>query len=785
MRARPGASGDGEDAHHRQPDRSPARPGPERPGHQPHHQGPARAARSRGGEAPASERERAGERPREPQPARGLGLHHHRSPHHGKPQEARRRGGAARRPAQGAPRPAAQAPPGAVRRPGGRVPGSGLPQDQALPVRRRAQGGRRGAGARLDPRSRPGRRGAAAAGGGDQGAVREHGGPERRGRGGAGPASSRGEDAALTGRVRAGGPGTRSALEREAELPQGAVEGAPRRDRNCGAGQGALEGVEGSRGAHPGAALEHLRGGGRQGRGNAAGRMGRAAGDDRSATAGNGAREGERPQARSQAHREHSPGAAAAGGRRDSRPLQAGEDPGEAGLADPWLVEALREREPGRLGRAEDRRSLPRAARPDRPRDHAAGSRGTMGPPDGSPSRPRLGGALGKAPRGCGAVRQGDSPVPCVARRRVEPLERQLEEDGFVWREFLAEQPGGGSTEGQLQRLKEVVGVRLAEAFKTRKDMARFGQVAARFEALQSALTLPQDGPPAPVLARLSRAVERQATKDYREAYQRLAELDRQRKTATTRRELLASLQAAAPAWAQAIQERRAPHDQSSPPGDAQAAWLWRQLHDELERRGKTSLPALQAQIDQLGPELRKVTAELIERRAWGAQVRRTTSQQQQSLVGWLDMVRRIGKGMGKRVPRLIVEARQKMTECRSAVPVWIMPLAQAVETFEPTTRFDVVITDEASQADVMALIPFYMARRVVVVGDHEQVSPSAVGQDLAVVQQLIDEHLEDIPNSVLYDGQMSVYDLARQSFGGAICLTEHFRCVPEIIEFS
>src|SRR5947208_1560267 len=233
------------------------------------------------------------------------------------------------------------------------------------------------------------------------------------------------------------------------------------------------------------------------------------------------------------------------------------------------------------------------------------------------------------------------------------------------------------------------------------------------------------------------------------------------------------------------VQERRAPHDKSSAPGDAHAAWLWRQLHDELERRGKVSLPALQKEIDRLGPELRRVTAELIERRAWTAQVRRTTSQQQQALVGWLDMVRRIGKGMGKRVPRLIVEASQKMTECRSAVPVWIMPLARAVETFEPSTRFDVVITDEASQADVMALIPFYMARRVVVVGDHEQVSPSAVGQDVAVVQQLIDEHLEDIPNSVLYDGQISVYDLARQSFGGAICLTEHFRCVPEIIEFS
>src|SRR5205823_4264186 len=371
----------------------------------------------------------------------------------------------------------------------------------------------------------------------------------------------------------------------------------------------------------------------------------------------------------------------------------------------------------------------------------------------------------------------------CLAWHAEEwqPVENELKERGFLWREFFGEQGG----EGHLQRLKEMVSVQLPQAFQARKDMARFSEVDGQLQELRGALTVPQEGPPAPVLAKLLRAAERLDAKDYREAHQRLGALDGQRKTAATRRELLAALQAVAPVWAQAVQERRAPHDKSSAPGDAHAAWLWRQLHDELERRGKVSLPALQKEIDRLGPELRKVTAELIERRAWGAQVRRTTPQQQQALVGWLDMVRRIGKGMGKRVPRLIVEASQKMTECRSAVPVWIMPLARAVETFEPTTRFDVVITDEASQADVMALIPFYMARRVVVVGDHEQVSPSAVGQDVAVVQQLIDEHLEDIPNSVLYDGQMSVYDLARQSFGGAICLTEHFRCVPEIIEFS
>jgi superfamily I DNA and/or RNA helicase len=70
-------------------------------------------------------------------------------------------------------------------------------------------------------------------------------------------------------------------------------------------------------------------------------------------------------------------------------------------------------------------------------------------------------------------------------------------------------------------------------------------------------------------------------------------------------------------------------------------------------------------------------------------------------------------------------------------------------------------------------------------VGDHEQVSPYAVGFKIEKIQELIDEMLEDIPNKQLYDGKTSIYDLARQSFGGTIRLLEHFRCVPDIIQFS
>jgi superfamily I DNA and/or RNA helicase len=96
-----------------------------------------------------------------------------------------------------------------------------------------------------------------------------------------------------------------------------------------------------------------------------------------------------------------------------------------------------------------------------------------------------------------------------------------------------------------------------------------------------------------------------------------------------------------------------------------------------------------------------------------------------------------------------------------------------------------VVIIDEASQSDGLGLLAFALGREVVVVGDHEQVSPYAVGQSVDRVNALIDEILIDIPNKELYDGKTSVYDLARQSFGGTIRLLEHFRCVPDIIQFS
>ena len=126
------------------------------------------------------------------------------------------------------------------------------------------------------------------------------------------------------------------------------------------------------------------------------------------------------------------------------------------------------------------------------------------------------------------------------------------------------------------------------------------------------------------------------------------------------------------------------------------------------------------------------------------------------------------------------------MEEAQTAVPVWIMPTYRVVESFDPaTTMFDVVIVDESSQCDLFGLAALGIARKAVVVGDDKQISPQAVGTDESAVHELIRQHIPDLPQAELLDIKTSLYDLSKMRFPGVIMLREHFRCLPEIIEFS
>ncbi len=218
---------------------------------------------------------------------------------------------------------------------------------------------------------------------------------------------------------------------------------------------------------------------------------------------------------------------------------------------------------------------------------------------------------------------------------------------------------------------------------------------------------------------------------------------------------------------------------------DLTAAWRWRQLNDELTHRSKLDSESIADELRQLATALNRVTGDLIAARCWASQLS-IAEKFRLHLVGWLDTMRKIGKGTGKNVEIYRVEARTQLKQGQRAVPVWIMPLAEVFRSLSvEESRFDVVIIDEASQAGIGGLLAAYLGKKVVVVGDHEQVSPDAVGEDLAISRSLQSQYLEGFPNTLLYDGKLSLYDMSRWAASGMLSLSEHFRCLPAIIGFS
>jgi very-short-patch-repair endonuclease len=252
------------------------------------------------------------------------------------------------------------------------------------------------------------------------------------------------------------------------------------------------------------------------------------------------------------------------------------------------------------------------------------------------------------------------------------------------------------------------------------------------------------------------------------------------------RNDLFRNLDQGAAEWSLAMRCRSPGFDGPLPDGrDPQAAWRWRQLNDELVRRSALDAARIAEELQQLATALNKVTGDLISARCWASQLS-VAEKFRLHLVGWLDTMRKIGKGTGKNVEIYRVEARSQLKVGQQAVPVWIMPLAEVFRSLDvKDSRFDVVIIDEASQAGIGGLLAAYMGKKVVVVGDHEQVSPDAVGEDLAVSRSLQHQYLEGFPNTLLYDGKLSLYDMSRWTASGMLSLSEHFRCLPAIIGFS
>jgi very-short-patch-repair endonuclease len=244
---------------------------------------------------------------------------------------------------------------------------------------------------------------------------------------------------------------------------------------------------------------------------------------------------------------------------------------------------------------------------------------------------------------------------------------------------------------------------------------------------------------------------------------------------------------AGAPNWANGLRH-------TAEPDEPVATSAWRDAWDHAAADAalgridaRQRLIDLAKERDAAEKQCRRLFGEIVRERTFYALDRRLSPAIKAALVEFVRALARIGRGTGKTAWAHRKTARDAMARCYGAVPCWIMPTWRVAEQLPAQLGVvDLVIIDEASQSDVTELPALLRGKKILVVGDDRQVSPTAPFVTHEKIGQLRHHYLGDVPFKSLLEPGESIYDLMRAVFPNQrLMLKEHFRCVEPIIRFS
>lgn len=245
---------------------------------------------------------------------------------------------------------------------------------------------------------------------------------------------------------------------------------------------------------------------------------------------------------------------------------------------------------------------------------------------------------------------------------------------------------------------------------------------------------------------------------------------------------------AGAPHWSHRLRV------EESTPGALIEARDWRDAWDHaacdvaLERiDARERLMHISKERDAAEKQCQRLFGEIVRERTFYALDSRLSPAIKAALVEFVRALARIGRGTGKTAWAHRKTARDAMARCYGAVPCWIMPTWRVAEQLPAELGLlDLVIIDEASQSDITELPALLRGKKILVVGDDRQVSPTAPFVTQEKIGQLRHHYLGDMPFKSLLEPGESIYDLMRAVFPNQrLMLKEHFRCVEPIIRFS
>lgn len=216
-------------------------------------------------------------------------------------------------------------------------------------------------------------------------------------------------------------------------------------------------------------------------------------------------------------------------------------------------------------------------------------------------------------------------------------------------------------------------------------------------------------------------------------------------------------------------------------------AWEWKRLETYVMTISNTS------QIENLyerrrihEKNLSQNYAQLAANKTWLALKENASDKILVALQRYKIAVQKIGKNTGKNAPRYRKDAQQALKEATAAIPCWVMSHMQVSESMPAELGlFDLIIVDEASQSSIDVLPVLMRAKKLLVVGDNKQVSPSNVGLASAQIDILRNRYLHGQPHAAYLTPDMSLYDMASSIYESSVMLLEHFRCHPAIISYS
>lgn len=324
------------------------------------------------------------------------------------------------------------------------------------------------------------------------------------------------------------------------------------------------------------------------------------------------------------------------------------------------------------------------------------------------------------------------------------------------------------------------------------RERRRYGDAQMALEGLRVGLG---DSPQThPVLLSLRKACRRRNTSLYAEGLLRLEDLRKEQRRLGDLEKRLLRWRGIVPHLLKALQNFL-----SSGPNSPEAelwtsrlshiaeAWQWARAKNWLERYlGEGDPELIDRKRRQKEREIQELTEELSAGRAWHHLCQRLEPQHWDHLMSWKQARRKLGKGTGKHADRHRRNAQTHFEHCLEVIPAWVMNLERLWGSLEPRPQmFDFILVDEASQCGLEALALLYLAKNLIIIGDDKQISPEGEGMDRGEVQKIVDQFLGDFEHRSTFDLESSLFGYGERLFKNPIQLREHFRCMPEIIEFS